>query len=357
MGATPATRSGVRPRGGVAALLAVLCGAAGVARAAEPAEPVRVMIVNMFFVESGPWLEALPATREITVPGLPADSPVVRCTADEVCQVSVGMGHANAAASTMALVYSGRFDLRRTYFLVAGIAGIDPARGTIGTAAWARYAVDIGLAHEIDAREKPRRWPSGYFGLLADAPGEKPRLRYGTEVFRLDEALLQQALALSARAPLVDSDDVRAFRARYPSAPANQPPAVVQCDTATSDIWWSGREMGEQARRMTALLSDGQADYCTSQQEDNAVLAALDRGARSGLVDFARVAVLRTGSDFDRPYPRQKVIDSMLSQREIAGGFRNAAENLVRAGMPLVAEIAAHWDAWRDGVPPPARSR
>lgn len=336
---------------GLAATLLGLCAIIDMARATPPAVPVRVLIVNMFLVESGPWLAALSATRQIPVPGLPTGNPFVRCTADNVCQVSVGMGHANAAASITALVYSGRFDLRRTYFLLAGIAGIDPAQGTIGTAAWARYVVDIGLAHQIDAREMPSGWASGYFGLLADAPGSKPRLTYGTEVYRLNEALLQRALALGAGVTLSDSEDVRSYRAHYPGLPANGPPAVVQCDTATSDTWWSGSDIGQHARRWTSLMTDGQGIYCTSQQEDNAVLAALERGARSGLVDIGRVAVLRTGSDFDRPFPHQSVIDSMLRQREVTGGFRIAAQNLVIAGMPLVTEIATHWDSWRDGAP------
>jgi purine nucleoside permease len=344
----------------LARLLATLALGAGLASgeavAGDAAIPVRVMVVNMFVIEAGPWLKAMPGMREIPVPGLTTADPVVRCRADDVCQMTTGMGHANAAASIMALVYSGRFDLRRTYFLVAGIAGIDPARGTLGTAAWARYAVDIGLAHEIDAREMPHGWPTGYFGLLADAPGERPRLEYGSEVFRLNEALLQQALALSATAPLADADDVRAYRARYPAAPANLPPTVVQCDTATSDLWWSGAALGEQARRWTSLMTAGGGDYCTSQQEDNAILTAFERGAKSGLVDRERIAVLRTGSDFDRPYPGQSVIDSMLRQREVYGGFMIAAENLVRAGMPLVTEIATHWDAWRDGAPALART-
>ena len=45
----------------------------------------------------------------------------------------------------------------------------------------------------------PRGWADGYFGVLTDAPEQKPRLEYRTEVFRLDEALLQKALALSHR--------------------------------------------------------------------------------------------------------------------------------------------------------------
>lgn len=38
----------------------------------------------------------------------------------------------NAAATIGALAYSSHFDLKKTYFLIAGIAGINPKIGTIG---------------------------------------------------------------------------------------------------------------------------------------------------------------------------------------------------------------------------------
>jgi purine nucleoside permease len=313
---------------------------------------VKVLIVNMFASEAAPWLTALAPLRDIPVPGLPADYPNVHCNADAVCEMTTGMGHANAAASLMAVIYSREFDLRNTYFLIAGIAGIDPARGTIGTAAWARYVVDGGIAHEIDAREMPRGWAAGYFGVLTTAPDRLPKFEYRTEVYRLDEDLLQRALSLSRAAPLEDSDDARAYRRHYHSAPADRPPAVVQCDTLSSDTWWAGRRLGEQARRWTRLLTRGEGVYCTSQQEDNATLEALTRGAASGLVDLKRVAVLRSGSDFDRPYGKQTVLDSLRTQLALPQAFHIAAVNLEHAGMPLVQAIAQHWDDWKAGVPP-----
>ena len=318
---------------------------------AERPLPVRVMVINAFGFEAAPWLVALGATREIRVPGLPAEAPAVHCNADAVCQVTTGMGHANAAASMMAVVFSSRFDLQQTYFLIAGIAGIDPARGTIGSVAWARYAVDAGIAHQIDVREAPRGWKSGYFGVLTDGPGQKPRFDYHTEVFRLDESLLQAALRLSATAALEDRDDVRDYRRKYPRAPANARPAVIQCDTASGDTWWGGARLGEQVSRWTRLLTDGQGTYCTTQQEDNATLNALTRAAATGLVDLRRVAILRSGSDFDRPYPRQSVYQSMLAQRALTGAGTIAVDNLVHAGMPLVQAILSQWPAWSVGVP------
>jgi purine nucleoside permease len=315
------------------------------------APEVKVLIVNMFQLEAAPWIAALHADRQVAVPGLSDQYPGVRCNPDAVCQMTTGMGHANAAASLMAVLYSGEFDFRKAYVLIAGIAGIDPAQGTIGTAAWARYAVDVGIAHEIDAREIPKGWTDGYFGVMTDSPDAVPKLDYRSEVFRLDEPLLQRAYALSKKAALDDSEDVRAYRRHYPAAPANQPPAVTICDTASGDTWWVGHRLGDHARHFTKLLTEGAGVYCTTQQEDNASLTALTRASTSGLIDLHRVAILRTGSDFDRPYPQQGVLDGLRAQLQIPGTVRIATHNLVVAGMPLVDDIVHHWDQWKNGVP------
>jgi purine nucleoside permease len=335
---------------GSAILLVLGCSVASPSRADE-AIPVKVMIVSMFGQEGAPWLTALKPTREVRVAGLSSDFPLVRCTVSGICQMTTDMGHANAAASMTALIYSGKFDLRRTYFLIAGIAGINPDYGTIGSATWARYLVDVDIAHEIDAREMPPGWSDGFFGVLTKGPGEKPRFDYRTELFQVDEALLQKALQLSRHAVLEDSPDVVDYRASYPHSPANRPPAVTQCDTASGDTWWGGSRLGERATRWTRLLTDGHGVYCTSQQEDNATLVALTRGAMSGLTDIHRVAVLRTGSDFDRPYPGQSTFDSLVAQQSVAGAVHTSTANLVHAGMPLVKDIVDHWDQWRLGVP------
>ncbi|MBU3537168.1 purine nucleoside permease, partial [Alkalihalobacillus clausii] len=85
----------------------------------------------------------------------------------------------------------------------------------------------------------------------------------------------------------------------------NQPPTVLQCDTLAGDTWFSGTALGQRASEWTRILTDGKGVYCTTQQEDNATYEALKRGASLKLVDLNRVAVLRAGSDFDRPYAGQ----------------------------------------------------
>jgi hypothetical protein len=156
---------------------------------------------------------------------------------------------------------------------------MDPAMGTLGTAAWARYLVDFGLQHEIDAREKPAAWTTGYLGIHSTDPGTKPVLDYRTEVFQLDELLLRKVLQLSSGAALADNERAAKYRLNYPSAPANQPPRVTQCDTLAGDTYWHGALIGRRAHDWVALLTNGKGVYCTTQQEDNAVYEALRRGA------------------------------------------------------------------------------
>ncbi len=318
--------------------------------AAEAApRAVKVMIISMFKPEGEVWREPLGLTQEIAVPGLSPEFPTVRCNASDVCQMTTSMGHANAAASVMALVFSGSFDLTHSYFLIAGIAGIDPKRGTLGSAAWARYLIDFGITHEIDAREKPPQWPSGFIGIDTTGPDQKPNMHYRTELFQLNEDLRQWAFALSAKATLKDSDQAAAYRQHYQEPAATAAPSVILCDTEASDTYWHGALIGTAVERWTTLLTDGKGVYCTSQQEDNASMEALRRGAAAQLLDLQRIADLRTAANFDRPYPGEDTAASMTAR---TGGFPISIANLVVAGMPLVTEITTHWQVWKDGVPP-----
>ncbi|SDI25441.1 purine-nucleoside phosphorylase [Paraburkholderia phenazinium] len=317
---------------------------------ASHGRPVKVMIISMFGPEGQVWLDHLGPWQDIAVDGLSPDYPTVHCNKQDVCVMTTGMGHANAAASIMALTFSPRFDLRHTYFMVAGIAGIDPQRGTVGSAAWAKYLVDFGIQWELDAREIPSNWNTGYLGINTKSPSDKPPLDYRTEVFQLNPQLADAAFALSRNVTLADNAQAQAARAHFNYAPANLPPSVIQCDTLGGDTWWSGTLIGERARDWTKLLTDGNGTYCTTQQEDNATYEALKRAASTHRVDLNRVAVLRTGSDFDRPYAGQTSVDNLLNYAA-QGGFTIAVDNLFIAGNPLVQQIATHWSQWRDGVP------
>ena len=308
----------------------------------------KVLIITMFPPETKPWLEGEHLTIKIPVAGMDADVPHVSCSAQGLCVIATGMGFANAACTMSALIYSRKFDLRRTYFIIDGIAGVDPKDGTLGSVHWARYAVDATLRHEIDPRQMPADWTTSFVALGAVTPGQKPTHLAGTEIYQLNEALLQKAYGLSRDTPLVDAPKAQAYRQHYEGAVANGAPTVSICDTASADLYWHGSVMAEQVEAWSALVSDGKANYCTSQMEDNATLTALKRGADAGLVDFSRVALLRSASNFDREGKGQTAAASLASD---SGGFAIALTNGYRVGAVLAHAILKDWPVWSKGVP------
>jgi len=61
------------------------------------------------------------------------------------------------------LFASSHCDFRKTYFLVAGIGGGNPHVVTSGSVTFARFAIQADLQYEIDAREIPANWTTGYW--------------------------------------------------------------------------------------------------------------------------------------------------------------------------------------------------
>lgn len=316
--------------------------------AAEPIAP-KVMVITMFGGEAKPWLNERKLDTKIAVPGLSKEYPEVACDTAGLCMMTTAMGFANAASSVSALVYSQKFDLKNTYFIIAGIAGVDPNDGTLGSAHWARYVVDAGLRHEIDPRQVPADWPNGVVALGAKKPGEKAAWGSGTEVYQLNEPLLQRAFTLTKDTELSDNDDSKAYRAAYKKGqPGSAVPAVSICDTLSTDTYWHGTKIAEGMADWVSLMTEGKGNYCTTQMEDNATLTALKRGGDAGLLQFHRIAVLRTASNFDRE-PEGKTAAESLSAK--SGGFMPSTVNAYRVGSKLADAVISDWAVWQKGVP------
>ncbi|HEV2504594.1 MAG TPA: purine nucleoside permease [Mesorhizobium sp.] len=329
-----------------AALAASLVSAAPAAKAASIAP--KVLVITMFSGEAKPWLEGRKLDTKVKVPGLSKEYPEIACDAEGLCVMTTAMGYANAASSVSAVIYSGLFDFRQSYILIAGIAGVDPSDGTLGSAHWARFAVDAGLRHEIDPRQIPADWPDGVIALGAQKPGEKPKWGSGTEVYKLNEKLADKALALTRNVELADSDEAKAYRATYKTAPGNAAPAISICDTLSTDTYWHGSKTAESMGKWVSLLTDGAGNYCTTQMEDNASLTALQRGADAGLLQFDRIALLRTASNFDREPEGKTAIESLSAN---SGGFGPATANAYRVGSKFTDTVIGAWADWQKGVP------
>ena len=227
----------------------------------------KIFIISMFDSEADIWYEKMPSILEknVTLPGASPLYPDAHCIeSGEVCQLTTGEGEINAASSITALIYSGLFNLTSTYFLVAGIAGINPHVGTTGAVTFSRYAVQLDLQYEFDARQIPSNDSSGYFPQDSVFPDEAAGIDYpdvygiyGTEVFELNNDLKKRFVYLASLPTLNDTDAAQAYRATYGYAPANEPPSVVQCDSGTSNVYWSGSILGDAFSAYTKLLTNG----------------------------------------------------------------------------------------------------
>lgn len=290
----------------------------------------------------------------ITVPGFSMLFPDAHCLADgSVCQLTTGESEINAATTIQALMLSPQFNLTETYFLVAGIAGINPKHGTLGSIAFSKYAIQVALQYEFDAREIPENYSTGYIPQGSYAPDQYPGSIYGTEVFEVNEALRDIAVSFASNATYNDSSAAVAYRANYATgdryAAATKAPGIITCDVATSDVYYSGTLLGEAFENFTTLMTNNSGVYCMTAQEDNATLEAMIRGALNGLVDFSRIIIMRTASDFDRPYHGESVEDNLFYADQ--GGFEPAIQNIYLAGTPVVKGILASWeDKFKAGV-------
>jgi len=320
----------------------------------------KVFIFDMFPPEGEAWYgipEFNLLSHNISVAGFSPLYPDVHCTEDyEVCQLVTGESEINAAATVTALVLSPLFCLEKTYFLIAGIGGISPKEATLGSVTFARFAVQVALQYEFDIRDLPKNFSTGYIPQGSTVPDEYPQSIYGTEVFELNLPLLHDAMAFAKTAKLNDSSDAVAYRANYATksniyAAGAAPPSVVQCDVATSDVYYSGTHLGETFENYVHLVTNGSGTYCNTAQEDNASLEALIRGALAKLVDFSRIIVMRTASDFDRPYPGEAATTNLFWANQ--GGFEPAIQNIYLAGVKVVEGILGGWEkTYGKGVKP-----
>jgi purine nucleoside permease len=331
------------------------------AQSTAPSVPIHVKVVVVTMFERGEDTGDVPGEFQLWVERehldqilpLPSGYHHVRMNKDGVLGLLTGVGTAKAAASVMALGMDPRFDLSKAYWIVAGIGGGDPADVSLGSAVWADHIVDGDLAFEIDARQIPESWPTGYVPLRRGTPYEQPaRVNYG-EVYTLNESLVDWAVRLTLDVPLADSDQLRKSRARFAGFPnALRPPFVTRGDTLSSSTFWHGSKFDEWANAWTRYYVGGKGNFMTAGMEDSGTMQALTFLGQAGRVDLQRVLVLRTVSNYDREPPGVSAAESL---QEIASGNYSAYMQSLEAaqvvGDKVVRELVEHWRE-REGTIP-----
>ncbi|CAO3378938.1 purine-nucleoside phosphorylase [Azospirillum argentinense] len=316
----------------------------GLGTSAEAAEPVKVKVFVGAMFEIGKntgdragefqnWYERYWQSAEpIAVKG--ALNPVY-CNADGVCGAVLGMGKVSSSASMQAILLNPQLDLSQAYFIISGVAGTPPSRGTIAEVNWATWLVDYDLGH----RWAPEEGKPG-------EPTFMPRKGYeSVRLFQLNPALVSWAMKLTGDTPLKDSDSARAYRQRYPQDAARRAPFVGMGTHMTGDTFFHGPGMSEQAQYIAKLY--GADDYVITEMEAAAITLVIKRTLGSD-----RVMSLRGAVNFDQGNPKETTLEHLDPKPgETAGGFAETVENVAVVGARMTDHIVAHWDQWQAGVP------
>jgi purine nucleoside permease len=263
-----------------------------------------------------------------------------------------GMGSINSASAVMLLANDPRFDLSKAYWLVAGIAGVDPADASIGSAAWAEYLVDGDLAHEIDPREMPKGWTTGYFARDTRKPYDPKRPPSTGEIFHLNPGIVTWAYEKSRAVALPDSEALARERSLYKGFPnAQKPPFVLRGDNLAGMTFWHGKLLNEWANQWVRYWSDGKGEFVTSAMEDTGSFSSVNYMHPTGKVNRNRFMVLRTASNYTTQPPGQTAAEHLLKENEGYAGLNASVESAYRVGSVVVDEITGHWDQYRDNTP------
>ncbi len=320
---------------------------------------VKVVVITMFEMgedtgdapgEFQHWRERQGLTKRFPFPQSHHDIFMNEKTG--VLGIVTGMGTSRSSSAVMALGLDPRFDFSKSYWLVAGIAGVDPENASMGSAVWAEYLVDGDYAHQIDAREMPEDWPTGYFPLFSKGPYDPNRPKPQSEVFRLNPQLVNWAYQLSKDIVLDDTAGIKLARNHYQGYPeALLPPSVMKGDHLAGMTFWHGKLLNEWANKWVKYWTDGKGEFVTSAMEDTGSYQSLAYLTKAGKADVNRFMVLRTASNYTMQPPGVTAAENLLKEGEDYAGMGVALESAYRVGSKVVDTIVGNWSVYKDKLP------
>lgn len=321
--------------------------------------PVKMVLVTMFEIgedegdtagEFQLWKERRNFDKQIPFPHSHHD--LFYDSENQLLTIVTGIGTAKSATATMALGLDQRFDLSKAYWLVAGIAGIDPNDASIGSAVWSSYLVDGDLAHEIDAREIPDDWDTGYFARHTQGPNDTHRPNPKGEVFQINPALRDWAYELTKDIELADEESIKETRELYTKHPnAQLPPTIMKGGHLAGMTFWHGEILNDWANDWVSFWSDGNSNFVTSAMEETGTFQAITYLDKINRVDEDRFMVLRAGSNYTMPPPNITAAENLLAENEGYAGLRASVETLYTVGSVVIDEITHNWEKYENDIP------
>ncbi|HJO93896.1 MAG TPA: hypothetical protein QF753_10885 [Victivallales bacterium] len=181
--------------------------------------------------------------------------------------IITGMGIANASSSIMAIGLSPKIDLTDTNIIIAGIGGLLPKKGPLGTVVCVNNIIN-DLCFEIDPRE-----------LAKNKKFYKEKLPWltGSEVFTLNNELVEKNYKI-----ISESTDIN----------------VIMGDNLTSDCFWHGKKLADWSENWVKEWTDNKGCFCISDMEDSGMMTAFKRLSDAERCSFNKIAVIRTASNY-----------------------------------------------------------
>jgi purine nucleoside permease len=325
------------------------------ASSAQEHIPVKVVVVAAFDSELQNWINDLPLS--VTIP-FPQGLESLHYNPNlQVLGIITGQGKSHAAASIMGLGLDPRFDLSHAYWMIVAIAGVDPNKASVASVAWAKFIVDGDLAYQIDAREIPAGWSTGYVPFGRSAPYEPPPQPYFSngvqQVYQLNASLADFAFRLTAKVTLPDDANLQRVRASYRDYPnALKPPFVLQGDDLATDTFWHGDLLNAWAENWLAYWTAGQGSFVMAEFEDSGIAQALQFLSQAHRADPNRLLVLRGGSNYT-VQPKGQSPAQFLKNENSSGlsNLQEALSDLYQVGRVVVVELSHNWDTYENQIP------
>lgn len=317
-----------------------------VATPGTPVSPKVLLIANEF--EFG-YLDAYNFTTQYT--GVLFDQTFA-CTEDgAICKLECGQELVSASQITALMMIPG-VDLKKTYVIITGTGGVNPKYGTAGGAAISTFGIQWEWGSMFLGDDLPANFSGQYFASYAQLSPDKYPVTVGSEVYKLNEALVDRFYATGSKVTYEDvSETSQGLRATYEYDAAKQDPFLARCDTVSAQVYWHGNVAGENVEYYSNVITNGQARPCNTNEDDQGRLLALFLGAVHHMVDFGRVSMIKAFSNFDRPPPQLSAYQSRFYVGEGATepGLRNAWKSII----VIVDDVLENWDSVFDaGIKP-----
>ncbi|MDS0261021.1 purine nucleoside permease [Haloarcula sp. S1CR25-12] len=252
------------------------------------------------------WHDRYDFDREVEIPGCKHE--LLYASESDIALVPTGIGKSEAATTVAALAASDRVALNEATTLTVGIAGCNPAAGTLGSVFITDRVIDGDIKLRIGDTTRRMQW-------LVDE-----------YVWDLDTDLVDRAIGAAQDVALADSERAQAIRDDYDDS---RSPSVDTGVTVCGDEVYHGTTAATQVSQLCDWY--GITEFATTEMEDAGTVTALER---FGLLD--QYVSIRAAANFDREPSGGDPSESI--ERDV---FELGTENAVRVGHAVVQELIA----------------